>query len=538
MNNFYTRFLLLACAIFTIWSPFVFAEDPDAFSIKVEPSSFGVSESVDITISAVKNWMVVKDYIWDVFIEVKGIMPDDYIVPSNWLYSFLMQDQWVKLFSKWFEIKKSGTYNVKVSDIIDENIAGETTVIVWKPNNSANLKAINITSPINWSTEKKQSINVIWSSSDLRNSPVEIYLNNILAGNWYTDSVWNFNIYISELKLWQNQIQSKIVDINDIVLWESDIIMLNYESASDWIFNSIEILPSGEFKQWDKATFNVYSAEDATSAELKFSDWGSYPLDRVSPWVFKKEMVLSKAGPINISVSLLVWWVVKNYENVANVSVKENNSIWNIRFVSTWVDGTSVSVSWDPMWNAPSYRVSYGTDKNSLQKTIDVNSTQILIENLQTDTVYYFQILPLDSLLHASGEPSEVIEYNPKEIYSSCIVKWIIVESEKIWDKYFLVWDAVENVTKYEIYRSDWEDMSNMKKVWETTETRFEYFFDRYAEKDQYAYYQVQAICSDGSNVVIDEAQKVKVGPFENTLLIIIITMFGYSIYRLYKTIE
>ena len=91
--------------------------------------------------------------------------------------------------------------------------------------------------------------------------------------------------------------------------------------------------------------------------------------------------------------------------------------------------------------------------------------------------------MPLDSLLHASGEPSEIIEYNPKEIYSSCIVKWIIVESEKIWDKYFLVWDAVENVTKYEIYRSDWEDMSNMKKVWETTETRFEYFFDRSATR-------------------------------------------------------
>lgn len=526
------------CAIFAISSSFVLAEEPDAFSVKIEPSSFAVWEAVDITISAVKNWMVVKDYIWDVFIEVKGVMPDDYIVPSNGLYSFLMQDQWVKLFSKWLEIKKAGTYNVKVSDIIDDNIVWETTTIIWNGKSDTDLKSINITSPMNWSVETRSSINIIWSSFDLRNSPIEIYLNNMLAGNWYTDSVWNFNLYVSDLKIWENQLQVKIVDIKDVVLWESSLINVIYRSLSDWTFNSIEILPSGEIKQWDKVTINVYTSEDVASAELHFTDWTTYPLDRVSPWVFKKEMVISKVWSIDVSLSLLIWWVNKDYKNVSNILVKESKSVWNVRFVSTWVDWTSVNISRDPMWSAPSYRVSYGTDRNSLQKTIDVNSTQLLVENLQIDTLYYFQILPLDSLLHASGEPSEIIEYNPKEVYASCVVKWILVKSEKIWDKYFLVRDVVENVTKYEIYRSDWEDLSDIKKVGETTETRFEYFFDRYAEKDQYAYYQVQAVCSDGSNVVIDEAQKVKVGPFENTLLIIIVTMFIYSIYRLYRTIE
>ena len=46
--------------------------------------------------------------------------------------------------------------------------------------------------------------------------------------------------------------------------------------------------------------------------------------------------------------------------------------------------------------------------------------------------MYYFQILPLDEGLHSSGEPSEIVEYNPKEIQSSCIVKGIILSSEKI----------------------------------------------------------------------------------------------------------
>jgi hypothetical protein len=538
MSKLYNKVLFSIFSLTLLLFSFVYAEDPDSFLVEVQPSSFWVNESVDITISAVKDWEVIQDYIWDVFIEVRWIMPDDYIVPSNGLYSFLIQDQWVKLFSKWLEIKKAWTYNIRVSDIIDENIMWETTVIVWNLNAAWDLKTINITSPINWSTENKSAINVIWSSFDLRNSPVEVYLNNMLAGSSNTDSMWNFNVYISDLNPGENQIQAKITDINDILLWESNVILVNYESPSDWVFNSIEILPSGSLKQWDQATFNVYVAEDVTSVEMSFSDGTSYPLDRLSPGVFKKDMTLVWEWSTDVSISLVHGWNLKDYDNVANFFVKESKSVGSIRFVSTWVDGTSVYVSWDAIWNSPRYRVSYGTDRNSLQKTVDVNSTQILIENLQIDTVYYFQITPLDDWLNTAGESSEIVEYNPKEIASSCVVKWILVKSEKIWDKYFLVWEEWENVDKYEIYRSDREDMSDTKKIWETTGTRFEYFFDKYSEVNQYAYYQVQAVCSDGTNVTIDEAQKVQVWPLENTLLIIVITLFWYSIYRLYRTID
>lgn len=537
MKKLYPKFLLAILMLFSLFG-LALAEDPDAFLVQVEPSTFGISEAVDVTISAVKNGMIVKDYIWDVFIEVEWLMPDDYVVPSDGLYSFLIQDQWIKLFSKWLEIKKAGTYNLKISDIIDETIMWETTVIVWNGGGAWNLEIVDITSPIAGGTERKSSINIIWSSTNLPNSPVEIYLNNVPAGNGYTDAQWNFNIYIQWLQDWQNQIQAKITDISDVVLWQSDVIMINYESSSDGIFNSIEVLPASNVKQWDKVAFNVYTSEEVTSAELEFSNNQTFPLDRLSPWVFNKDIVLTSEGSIDVSVSLVAAGNTKYYDSVANIFVQENDSISNIRFYSVWVDGTSVNVSWDPIWDAPKYRISYGTDRNSLQKTVDVNSTQVLIENIQAGTVYYFQILPLDEWLHASGEPSEVVEYNPKEVYSSCVVKWIIVTSEKIWDKYYLTRDDVENVTKYEIYKSEREDMSDMKKVWETTDTRFEYNFNKYAESDQYAYYQVQAVCSDGSNVTIDEAKRVKVWPFENTLLVIIIAFFFYSIYRLYRTTD
>ena len=75
---------------------------PDAFIVEVSPSSFDVNQAVDITIKAVTaNGDVVQNYQGDVFIEINGIVDTaDYVVPSDGLYTFLPQDQGVKLFSK------------------------------------------------------------------------------------------------------------------------------------------------------------------------------------------------------------------------------------------------------------------------------------------------------------------------------------------------------------------------------------------------------------------------------------------------------
>ena len=109
------------------------AANPDAFVVDVVPSSFDVNQTVDITIKAVNaNGDVIKDYQGDVFIEIIGVVDTaDYTVPSDGLYTFLPQDQGVKLFSKWLSIKKGGTFTIKVSDIINDSIVGEKTVIVW-----------------------------------------------------------------------------------------------------------------------------------------------------------------------------------------------------------------------------------------------------------------------------------------------------------------------------------------------------------------------------------------------------------------------
>lgn len=535
------RIIASILPLFTLVA-FAFATNPEAFYVEVNPSSFSVWEAVDMTVSAInKDWTTVKDFDWDIFILVEKLSMNDYTTPGDGIYTFTASDQWVKLFSKWLKINKAWTYKIVVTVLWDlsESIRWEATVIVGDWNNSSNNQhSINITYPTSWSTESRTSINVMWNSTTLPNSPVEIFLNKSMVASGYTDSQWSFNVYISWLRSGENEIQAKIVDVNDIILWESDVIIVKYTTPADGIFNSISISPSHSVKQWDKISIELNTSEWVSSAELLFDNGDTYPMDRISAWKFSKDITLQKYGVFRISVSLMVNGTKKTYENVDSLDVAEHIWVYNVTFSSTGVDGTSIIMTWEQVWNAPKYNILYGTQRDNLQKNVIVSSTGVLVDNLQPRSKYYFQIIPMDAESHASWTPSDIFEYNPDTVYAACVIQWITVKSEKIWDKFFLVWDKVDNAVSYQVFRSDWKDMSSKTMVWETTDTRFEYYFNPDAESDQYAYYQIQATCADGSNAIIDDVEKVKVWPFENIIIIFVITGFVYCIYRLYRTID
>jgi hypothetical protein len=114
-----------------------------------------------------------------VFIEIVGIVDTaDYMVPSDGLYTFLPEDQGVKLFSKGLSIKKTGTFTIKISDIINDSILGQKTVIVGSTGGSTNTKSIDLISPVPGGIEKNNIANVMATAPDLPNAPYEVYINN------------------------------------------------------------------------------------------------------------------------------------------------------------------------------------------------------------------------------------------------------------------------------------------------------------------------------------------------------------------------
>lgn len=513
------------------------AANPDAFIVDVVPSSFGVNEAVDITIKATNaNGDVIKDYQGDVFIEIIGIVDTaDYTVPSDGLYTFLPQDQGIKLFSKGLSIKKGGTFTIKVSDIINDNIIGQKTVIVWGNETNTATAKISLISPVAGGIEKNSIANIMATAPSLPNSPYEIYINNNSVSEGMTNANWDISAYVSGITEWDNILQIKILDANNEVIGESDVISFGYQPIKDGVFNSIKVLPAGSTKQWEKASFTVNTSDSVTSAQLKLSDGKSIPMDKQSVGKFTKDVVMDTEGNLQVDIDLIVLGQTKSYTGVATIVVKQGVAIGKVRLYSDSIDKTKLNVTRETIGSTPQYKIEYGTSKNNLDLATKVLTNEIVIENLKIGDIYYFQISPLDSTGNINGTPSEVTEIQIWET-ATCTVKGIEITTQQIGEKYYLVRTGVINIDKYIIYRSDFEtsETSKMQKVGETTGTMFEYPFNKLAEKEWYAYYLVEGVCKDGTTLKIDNVKKIVVGPAENIILIILISLFWYTIYKLY----
>lgn len=516
----------------------VHAATPEVFIVEVVPSSFSINEAVDITIKAANtNGDIIKDYEGDVFIEINGIVDTaDYTLPSDGFYTFLPEDQGVKLFSKGLTIKKPWTFTIEVSDITDDTIKGSKTVIVGSANETKTTDAVSILSPIAGSTEKNNMANIMASAPTLPNAPYTIYVNNTAITEWTTNENGDISAYVSGITQWDNILQIKILNANNEIIGESDITSFSYEPIKDGIFKSITIKPSWLINQWEKINITVYCSDSVTSTKLKLSNGKSVPMDKKSAGIFTKDMSIDTQGMIDVDVDIIVMGQTKTYTGVAVLMVKESTSIGKIRLYADSIDKSKLNVTRETLGSAAEYRIDYGTEEDNLSQSTTVDTKEIIIENLTIGDTYYFQITPLNEQWEEIGEPSEVTSTKIGEDIS-CIVLGINVTGTKIGDKYYLVRSAVNNIEKYVIYRADFEtnDTEKMQKVGETTGTMFEYPFNAASKKKEYAYYVVEWICKDGTSIKIDSAKKIQVGPAENIMLIILISLFGYTIYKLYE---
>ncbi len=521
----------------------VFAADPSNFLIEVKPSSFATSEAVDMTIQAVgSDGKVVSSYEWDVFIEILELTdPDDYVLPNDGVYSFLPQDQWAKTFSKGLVIKKVGTYKIRIEDVINDKIVGEATVIVGGGTETI-PQNVQITSPLWWWTEKNSSVNII-GSSPFPNSPLQIFVNGQKTKDAYTSVDGSFSIYVDGFASWVNNLQVKLADINGKIIWQSAQTQFSYQPLTDQFFKSV-ILDPAVVTGWQKTMITVNVDSSVSSAELFLSNGTTFPLDKIAEWQFGKNIEFSTPGVASLGVSLMSNGVKKNYDSVASIQVLQpltiQTMIYEVKIVVDQMDKSKVSLSWTSSWNVSlsGYRFSYGTDKTNLDKNFIVTWNFALLTNIESDTAYYAQIQPLSMTWAVVGVPSDLIVIEPiKPSAPLCTIQWIQFWTEKIDDTYFLVWDEVENADKYIIYRSDslTDGIDEMQKVGETSDLRFEYPFDPTTKNYEYAYYSVQAVCSDGNLLQIDTVKKVQVGPFLNIMYVLFISGILYYMYTLYK---
>ena len=546
-----------------------FAVSPDAFQIEVSPSSFAVNQAVDFTIKAIKNKQVMKNYTGMVFMSVDGIAKDsasklkltDATISNGGILEMGLADQWVKKYTKGLLITKPGNFTVSVADFTQDTISWSTTVMV-SSDFKAEVRNIQILSPSAWSEENQSTINVMATADTLPNARVQILLNDALAKETTTDANGLINDTISGLKVGTNVLQIKALSVTNEQVGSSEKLVFTYQGQSDNLLKSFTATPNQNLKVWNKVRFELTTEDNVSSAKLIFPDNKEYPLDKEKDGLFSKELMLTQTGSLDITSDLSAGPTLsKKYDKMLTLEVADNTQIWEVKIQALTALAGAIQLDWKVIgWSSPAYAIQYGLTKDDLAGTAITKETTATLSGFTYGKDYFFKIQPLNIQNIADGLPSDVLEFtmpiaswtgpnqtalsasglemtpdHPTAALPTCIVKNIKVSTQKIGNKYYLVRNKIENATKYLVYKSDFADNSDKSFLGETELTRFEYPFDKTSKEDVYAYYTVEALCADGNKAVLTEAQKVKVGPVEDMMLILTLTMLGYLIYRLYS---
>lgn len=560
---------LLASSLMITFFGVTFAVSPDAFQIEVSPSSFAVNQAVDFTIKAIKNKQVMKNYTGMVFMSVDGIAKDsasklkltDATISNGGILEMGLADQWVKKYTKGLLITKPGNFTVSVADFTQDTISWSTTVMV-SSDFKAEVRNIQILSPSAWSEENQSTINVMATADTLPNARVQILLNDALAKETTTDVNGLINDTISGLKVGTNVLQIKALSVTNEQVGSSEKLVFTYQGQSDNLLKSFTATPNQNLKVWNKVRFELTTEDNVSSAKLIFPDNKEYPLDKEKDGLFSKELMLTQTGSLDITSELSAGPTLsKKYDKMLTLEVADNTQIWEVKIQALTALAGAIQLDWKVIgWSSPAYAIQYGLTKDDLAGTAITKETTATLSGFTYGKDYFFKIQPLNIQNIADGLPSDVLEFtmpiaswtgpnqtalsasglemtpdHPTAALPTCIVKNIKVSTQKIGNKYYLVRNKIENATKYLVYKSDFADNSDKSFLGETELTRFEYPFDKTSKEDVYAYYTVEALCADGNKAVLTEAQKVKVGPVEDMMLILTLTMLGYLIYRLYS---
>lgn len=561
MKKILTSVLVLLFGVGT----FAFADYPDSFQVEVNPSGFEVNQPVDLTIKAIKNGQIMKNYEGRLFIEIEGgnISPYDYTVPEDGWWEMKLTNQGEKTYSKGLQLKKAWTFSVKVSDFIMDNVIGTTTIIV-SSDDVTDTKDIQLLSPLQNGKETQSVMSVMANAPELVNSRIQIYLNDLMVKEGKTDAGGILNESVPLTKTGTNVLELKAVSISNQVVGLSEKRTFLYEPSSEDLFKSIAMTPNQDLKIWDKVRFEIFTDPLVSSAKLMFSGGQESPLDKEKDGLFVKEIMLTTSGEQVLNTQLSAGITNKTYNDILTFSVRDNIKIAEVKIsLNSQMAGT-LDFAWNTIGGESNdYAIKYGFSNDNLAGITFTTEPKASLSWFSYGKTYFFQILATTPEHIPDGLPSEVIQFDLPILGGTglisqplsgsalttdephgaavihdaptCVVKNIQFSTKKIGNKYYLVWNKVNNVKKYLIYRSDFSDWSDKKFVWETDLPRFEYPFDKTSEEDIYAYYSVEAICSDGERLILTEAEKVKVWPLEDIMLILSCTFLLYLMYRLYS---
>ena len=338
--------------------------------------------------------------------------------------------------------------------------------------------------------------------------------------------------------------------------------------------------PENWLTVWDAPTITVYTDEMIESVKIKLSDRSdNESIIMNKNWVgkFTQNVFLIWTWEISLSFDITSsnGSINQSYNNYKSIYVSDLPSVYNIK-VETNYELKTANISWESPNNSTSS--SYLIDRRvEWSKTLSwkdrSENTSFKFSDVPYDTIVNFSITPYRNNQTKHWSASKTIQFvitkdqietcwnwtcdiNNWESHELCpqdcdwewwttIVLWpscppqtISTHTEKIWNSYYLIRDKAEGVKKYIIYSSSSPDWKDKVKVYETSDTSYEYPFDHTSKEDVFMYFWVVWICEDWEEVELTWATKVKVWPAENFFLLMCLTFLIYFWVKLFRHTE
>ena len=578
------KFALWILASIWLWIWTIFAQSiPDSVEISVKDPLI-VWEATNLKITMMKNVSKMTTYNWTIRISVtdengKILKNNEYTVPSQWMYKFLWSDLWEKEFQKWLEIKKEWTFYIEIQDLNedDEKPIWKQLIHVIRNNWYNEIKNIEVFSPISNANLIGNKVDVIASASDIPNSQAYIYIDwkkvasaNVLAN-------WSINYTVWNVDPGQHTLLIEILDLDWNTIWKSENISFSVSSDwTEWIKNVV-IEPEDWLTVWDMTTITVYTDELVESVKMSLSDRSdneSIVMNKKWAGQFIQNVFLVGSWEIFLSfnISSSNNTINKSYDNYTSISVSESPSISNVK-IDTNAETKTADISREaPNNTVSSYLINRRIEwSNTLSWKEWSEKNSFRFKDVPYDTIVNLNITPYWNNQSKHGAASKTIKFIISKdqkntcwnwtcdnweshelcpidcewewwttiiLWPSCPAQSISTHTEKIWNSYYLVRDKAENVKKYIIYSSTSPDWKDKVKVYETTDTSYEYPFDHTSKEDIFMYFRVIWVCEDWEEIELTWATKVQVWPAENFFLLLCLTLLIYFWIKVFRHTE
>lgn len=558
---------ILGFILLGFWT--IFAQNilPDSAEISVK-NTINEWEATNLTITMMKDGLKMSSYVGSIYITIedenwKTLKTNEYTLPNNWVYRFEESDLWSKEFQKWLEIKKEWIFYIKIEDMDNDDITLWTQAITVIKNTSfEKWKIVEIMSPLPEETITDSKIDIIANAPELPNSQALIYIDNDFPATTYTDISWIISYPIWNINPWRHSIRIEIPDSIDwTILWVSDTIYFTTTENNNLWITDITLTPESWLLLWEITTIKVYTDEMVESVKMYLSDRtedDSIMLIKEKNWEFSHNLFLTSTWEINVSLetSSANNSVSQIFKDIKQIIVSDIPEISNITIEKDEEKQTAI-ISWNVLNGNPvsSYIIKYRSDEESnisweeqtdkqaftftnvpYETPINITITPIR-KNYLNLTTHWTASKTVNFIITKPTADSWSININePKE--ERCTVQNISTKTTKIWDNYYLTREKVENVTKYIVYSSLTPDWSDKIKVYETTDTSYEYPFDYSSEEDKFMYFWITWICDDWEELELTWATKVQVWPTENFFLLLCLTFLIYFWIKLFRQTE